>query len=257
MIRREERGGWILINQNDHARLAGNIMSYWGNEEFSKPDPYEEVIFAISEHDNGWKEWDALPKVNPLNRYPMNFLEMDSVEQYCIWRRCFKRYSTAHPYASALIALHFGKLNEKSLNKGRKNSIAHSCYMEIIGFVSEMLHINLSTLNTKCLPEDIRVNLRLVQIGDIISLALCHGWFSLDIPNVPLDYDGRSVTLSLRSTDGINYVVRPYPFFKPFMRHSVIGRRLNQKRFSGDEELREKLRESVPNVLTFSIMEEM
>ena len=124
MIRREVKDGWILISQHDHAELSAEIMKHWGNNELARPD--NEVLFAIEEHDNGWKEWDTSPKINSVSQYPMNFLELSSSDQSEIWRRCFRRHSAKHPYASALIALHFGKLNEKSLNKSSNNGLARA-----------------------------------------------------------------------------------------------------------------------------------
>src|SRR3970040_788649 len=71
MIRRDVKEGWVLINQHDHAELSGEIMRFWGNKEFSRPEPYDEVLFAIRGHDNGWKEWDSSPRINPVTQYPM------------------------------------------------------------------------------------------------------------------------------------------------------------------------------------------
>ncbi|MER3446946.1 MAG: hypothetical protein C4291_08930 [Candidatus Dadabacteria bacterium] len=254
MIRRDERDGWILINQHDHAELSGEIMKYWGNKEFIRPD--SEVLFAIGEHDNGWKEWDSCPKINPISRYPMNFLEMSPSDQSEIWRRCFRRHSADHPYASALIALHFGKLNEKSLNKNSNNGTARSLQAEITDFVSGMLNINIPSLDLNSLPKDVQVNLRFVQIADIISLTLCHGWLSIGIEEVPLGYNGSSTTLNLKSTDGSNYVVSPYPFSQPLIELQIEGRRLGQKRFTGDAELREMIEKSQREILHFSIRKE-
>jgi hypothetical protein len=253
VIRREEKKGWILINQHDHAELAGDIMKFWGDDSFARPKPYDEVLFAIREHDNGWREWDSSPKVNPENKYPMNFLEMSSSDQAEIWRRCFKRHSLEHPYASVLIALHFGKLNEKSLINNSNKTTARTSHNETIDFVSQMLKINISNLDLKSFPEDVRVNLRLVQIGDVISLALCHGWNSIKIKDVPLEYNGRVATLSLKSSDGTNYTIDPYPFTEPLINLRLRSRRLNQKKFSRDEELREALRQSKYETLEFSI----
>ncbi|HWP90977.1 MAG TPA: DUF3891 family protein [Thermodesulfobacteriota bacterium] len=253
MIRREGKKGWILINQHDHAQLAGDIMKYWGDDSFARPNPYDEVLFAIREHDNGWREWDSSPKVNPENKYPMNFLEMSSSDQAEIWRRCFKRHSLEHPYASVLIALHFGKLNEKSLNNNSNKTTARTSHDEIIDFVSDMLKVNISNLDLKSLPGDVRVNLRLVQIGDVISLALCHGWNSIKIKDVPLEYNGSVTTLNLKSGNGSNYTIDPYPFTEPLINLRLRSRRLNQKKFSRDEELREALRQSKYETLEFSI----
>lgn len=254
MIRRDEKDGWILISQHDHAELSGEIMKYWGNKEFGGLD--SEVLFAIGEHDNGWKEWDSSPKVNSVSRYPMNFLEMSSSDQSEIWRRCFKRHSANHPYASALIALHFGKLNEKSLNKNSNNGMARALQIEISDFVSDMLKINISNSDLNSLPKDVQVNLRLVQVADIISLTLCHGWLSIGIEDVPVGYNGSTAILNLKSIDGSNYVMAPYPFSQPLINLQVEGRRLGQKKFSGDAELREMLAESRREVLHFSIRRE-
>jgi len=256
VIRREEKKGWVLINQHDHAELAGDIMKYWGDDSFARPNPYDEVLFAIREHDNGWREWDSSPKVNPGNKYPMNFLEMSSSDQAEIWRRCFTRHSLEHPYASMLIALHFGKLNEKSLNNHSNKGTARTSHTEIIDFVSGMLKINISNLDLESFPGDVRVNLRLVQIGDVISLALCHGWNSIKIKDVPLEYNGRVTTLSLKSSDGGNYTIDPYPFAEPLINLRLRSRRLNQKKFSRDEELRDALRQSKYETLVFSIRKE-
>jgi hypothetical protein len=257
MIRREEKEGWILINQHDHAELAGDIMAYWGNDKFTRPEPYEEVIFAIREHDNGWKDWDSSPRINPENRYPMNFMEMDFPDQERIWTSCFKRHAAEHPYASALIALHFRKFNGKVVNKNPNNSRAKTLCSEMNDFISRTLKIKVSDSDSNSLPEEVKTNLRLVQIGDVISLALCHGWSSIEINDVPLDYNGSEETLSITSDDGNNFVITPYPFSQPSMRFSIRGRRINQKRFSNDEELRQKLRESPYETLDFSIRSEI
>lgn len=251
MLRRDEKDGWFLINQHDHARLSAEIMRYWGNKEFAGLD--SEILFAIEEHDNGWKEWDSSPKVNSMNQYPMNFLEIRSSDQSEIWRRCFRRHSAKRPYASALIALHFGKLNEKSLNKNSNNGIAKALQVEINDFVSDMLRINIPNLDPDSLPKDVQMNLRLVQIADVISLALCHGWLSIGIVDVPLGYNGSVTTLNLKSIDESNYGISPYPFSKPFIELRVEGCRLGQKKFSGDAELREMLEESRLETLRFSI----
>jgi hypothetical protein len=253
MIRRDDKEGWILINQHDHAELSGEIMKHWDNENFTKPAPYDEVIFAIREHDNGWREWDSSPEVNHANQYPRNFLEMTHKEQTRIWRRCFKRHSHEHPYASVLIALHFGTLNEKSLNKNSDNSYPKAFHKEIIYFVSNMLRIKASDLSLSSFTKDVQVNLRFVQVGDIISLALCHGWSSNEITYVPLNYDNSSTTLSIKSNDGKNFTITPYPFSPSSMRFEIQGRRLAQKRFSEDAELRQMLSKSKYETLVFSI----
>ena len=131
--------------------------------------------------------------------------------------------------------------------------MAKSLHSEIIDFVSNMLKINASDLNLSSLPKDVQVNLGLVQVGDIVSLALCHGWSSNEIKYAPLNYDSPLTTLSLESSDGSNFTIRPYPFAEPSLRFQVRGRKLKQKKFSNDTELRQMLNQTEYETLYFSI----
>jgi hypothetical protein len=244
MIRREEKEGWFLINQHDHAALSGQIMNYWGNEAFESPDPPDEVLFAIAEHDNGWMEWDYSPKVETQTGYPMNFMEMDFADQKAIWTTSFTRYSHDHPYASALIALHFRVFNQKIIDKNEGNDEAKRLDFKMNKFIANSLNLECSNSGLPPLPKNVKINLRLVQVGDIISLALCHGWSSIDIDSAPLNYEGIALKLKLTSSDGQNYIINPYPFSQDKLRFQIIGRKLGQKQFNSDDELRQILNES-------------
>ncbi len=239
MIRRDDNDGWILITQHDHALLAGNLMERWGNETFSSPQPRREVLFAVSEHDCGWEEWDSSPKINPENGYPANFMEMESSDQTDIWMGSFESHSEEHPYSSALIALHFARFNRKLLTKNPSDVNARLLEGAIDGFVAGKLGIKGS--RPEALPAGVRINLRLLQVGDIISLALCHGWESMEIADVPLDYEGGTARLALKSDDGFNFTLSPYPFSATPLELRVRARRLGRKSFSGGEDLRRSL----------------
>ncbi len=251
MIRRDDTDGWILITQHDHAVLAGNLMERWGNEAFSPPQPHEEVLFAVREHDCGWKEWDSSPKINPENGYPANFMEMESSDQTDIWRGSFEPHSDEHPYASALVALHFARFNRKLLTKDPSDVYAKSLEGAIDGFVFDKLGIEHSKPGG--VPREVKINLRLLQVGDIISLALCHGWESMEIADVPVDYEGNSRRLALKSDDGFNFTVSPYPFSGTDLKLRVQARKLVRKSYSGSDDLRRSLGSAPYAALDFTI----
>ena len=253
MIRREQNDGWILITQDDHAKLSGQVIAHWGNNEFAKPEPFDEVLFALREHDAGWKEWDSLPKINPEAGYPANFMEMSSQYQCEIWSRCYKSHSTTHPYASSLIALHFSKFNKSNLRKDPDNELAKSLQNDMMRFVAEKLDIDASNVSVEKVPDEVRTNLKLLQIGDIISLTLCHGWRSIEITEVPFDYNGSEATLKMESGDGFNYTITPYPFNESSLKFNIKGKELDMKSFSDDEELRERLKAANYETLDFII----
>lgn len=251
MIRRDDADGWILITQYDHAVLSGRIMERWGNETFSSPEPSEETLFAVREHDCGWTQWDSSPKINPENGYPANFMEMETSDQTDIWKRSFESHADAHPYASALTALHFARFNRKLLSRDPSDTHAKSLEAAINRFVSRQLDIDVSKPGG--VPSGIRTNLRLLQVGDIISLALCHGWDQMDIADVPVDYEGGSTKLFLKSDDGFNFTLSPYPFSGALLDLSVEGLRLNRKSYSDDGDLRHALEDAPRVTLDFTI----
>lgn len=253
MIRREYDSGWILIAQYDHAVLAGSIMANWGNERFARPEPFDEVLFAVREHDCGWKNWDSSPKINPENGYPANFMEMEPKEQSEIWGSSYKSHSGGYPYASSLIALHFARFNQKILSREPSNEAANDLRREINEFIVDNLDTGVSGPNLSGIPEEVKVNLRIVQIGDIISLSLCHGWESMKISEAPLNYKGDTVDIKLESGDGFNYAISPYPFSKPLISCRIVGKRLDRKSFASEGELRRSLESARTESLDFTI----
>ncbi len=248
MIRREIKNGWIIITQKDHSILSGDIMNHWGNSKFSPPKPKDEVLFAVAEHDNGWQEWEENPQINPLNKYPKNFLEMSYKDQAQIWKRSYLRYSKQHPYACSLIALHFDKFNSSVL---KRNKNALLLKTEIKKFVLE--NLKLSSTEQKSLSEEIINNLKFVQIGDIISLALCHGWRSTRIDEIPYSLNGSNTSIMLKSQDGFNYRIYPFPFSKNPITISISGVKINRKTFKNNEEFIEVFKKSEKMNLKFTI----
>ena len=253
MIRRENNGGWILITQHDHAILSGQVMTSWGNGKFAKPDPLDEVLFAVKEHDSGWKEWDSNPKINIESGLPANFTEMSPHDQSVIWSKCYRSHSSIHSYASAIIALHFSKFNRSNLKKDPNNEQLKLLQIDMKDFISKELNFNISNSNSDIIPNEIKVNLKMLQIGDIISLTLCHGWRSIEITETPLDYNGSETTLKIESEDGLNYTISPYPFSEPLLELSISGKNIDRKSFLNNQELRDIIEISKDGLLAFTI----
>src|SRR5487761_766758 len=66
--RKEEQ--LLIVYQVDHANLAAQFASHWGNSNFEKPYPYDEMELAIRTHDDGWIYNDELPFLEPASRRP-------------------------------------------------------------------------------------------------------------------------------------------------------------------------------------------
>ena len=254
MIRRESGEGWTLITQPSHAFLSSRIMNFWGNGDFEAITPADEVMLAIREHDCGWEKTDSAADLNMENGYPRNFMEMRPESQLEIWSECFERHLGGHPYACALIALHFSELNERTISRDPGSEAAVSLREKIREFLRRSLKIRVGEGNLNgYLPADIRTNLRFLQVGDIISLALCRGSRSVSIPAVPVNYLGDTAEIALSSEDGLNYTVRPNPFSRELLRFDVSGRKLGKKSFAAEAELEDAFRLARDETLDFSI----
>jgi hypothetical protein len=144
MIRRDDGGDWLLIDQIQHARLAADIAREWGNERFKpltrdvptaladraneKPDEDWRLArlaiqIAVARHDEGWGQWDWAPHVDPGTGRPRDFREMRMQDATAIWTRsigaCNPKLSPVSAYA---VSRHFCYLAEQVRGSGRHDA---------------------------------------------------------------------------------------------------------------------------------------
>ncbi len=234
MVRRKSGGGWLLFTQDDHAKLSARIMSFWGGGFFF-PDPAAELLFAIAEHDSGWRETDGSPSLNPGGE-PEDFTEVSPPRQTEIWRKSFGGHIGTHPYASALIALHFKKFNDRVLSRGQNDwSLALKAEIE------ELVKKTLGVESTELISGRIRKELKLLQTGDAVSLVLCHGWESFEIKDIPLENGGEK-TIKLKAVCENSYSVDPWPFsHEGRLSFDIRFSRADGEKFDSNRQLSERI----------------
>src|ERR1700704_5366328 len=108
MIARELTDGrTILIRQEDHADLAAQFASHWGNERFARADPYETVVSAAAYHDTHYRDIEIELLIDPEQgrpyghrNLPFSPRHLDALRQNIAWLQ-------AHdPYAGLLVSMH-------------------------------------------------------------------------------------------------------------------------------------------------------
>jgi len=110
MIARRTETSWIVVAQADHARLAGELIALARVPELVDSSRRKEVLRAVAEHDNGWWEEDAAPRLDPGSGGPLDFRALPGPVKRAIWSRGVERYAAREPYVAALVAGHFLRL---------------------------------------------------------------------------------------------------------------------------------------------------
>src|ERR1700722_6241461 len=107
MIRRTEGSEFVLISQDDHARLSGDLARHIGNADFSPPAPFDDVIAAITLHDSGWPMKDARPSLNE-DGHPQHVFETHAGDPliFQVWDTSVDRAADRSPHAGLLVSLH-------------------------------------------------------------------------------------------------------------------------------------------------------
>lgn len=63
MITHPTPTGWQIIYQRAHALLSGQIALHWRNDQ--RPDRWMETLAAITQHDDGGREWEGKDLLTP------------------------------------------------------------------------------------------------------------------------------------------------------------------------------------------------
>jgi len=234
-----------LVSQPDHAAVSGYLAAHWGNGEFARPGYFdaapdaerlrEETVLAISEHDNGWWEWEADPELDPADGLPLGLLELSQQQGLQRWHLGVPRLVEKHPFVSLLISFHAYWLFAPRCEPHADAAFFHPLFGDPSSaplpaadlerakrFVAEQREIQerlIAWLREDAIwsaavrPEHLMPHVRLLQLGDALSLALCFGGDkALKLEGIPRRSWGDRVTLELVPGAARRIVCRPYPF---------------------------------------------
>jgi hypothetical protein len=234
-----------LIHQPDHGAVSGYLAAHWGNGEFARPGYFDlapnpellraETVLAIAEHDNGWWEWEADPELDPADGLPLGLLELSQHQGLERWRLGVPRFVEKHPYISLLISFHAYWLHAPRCEPDADPAFFHPLFGDPASarhpsedqeqtkrFVAEQREIQErllawlgadATWSAAVRPEHLMPHVRLLQLGDALSLALCFGGDkALKLEGIPRQGWADRVTLELTPVSDGRIVCRPYPF---------------------------------------------
>jgi hypothetical protein len=255
MLRVESENGWWLVTHPDHAHLAADFASHWGNEIFAKPQPRANVLHGIHVHDDGWAVRDAHPVITRhgkpsafseelVGKYSA-FEEIDLADYLSVRERALDQVEAQCAYAALLVSMHTHNLLTE---RADRSTIGPDQLPLLDDFLDrqvrrqEALRIRLRQdtqfSEAELMPEAIANNFRLLQAMDNLSLYSCVGYMR---PGTLLHAlptrDGGSQTVNVIPVAPRHFRLEPYPFDEPLLTFAVPARRVEGKVFSSSEEL--------------------
>ena len=217
MIVRNDGLELVLITQPDHAGLSGRIIDAWQADGLPRRARRSTVLLATREHDNGWREVDAAPTVNPRTGRPHDFVNAPGEIKRAIWPRGVARLAPTDPMAAALVAQHALTVLDRDATPPWRTFFA--------AVQAERDRLLADGAYDGELPR-LLDDYRLVFLGDLLSLVFCCGW------RRRFDRQGYGIVLK-----GTTLSIDPDPFAGANVPLAVAARQIPNRRYRSAGEL--------------------
>jgi hypothetical protein len=257
MIRRAYQNELLIIAQNDHAELAGQLVKHLGNGLFAAPVPLAPMGLAVAEHDRGWIRQDARPQFNP-EKLPAHVFEIGHAISLAAWTESVNLAAAKDPYAALLISLHSMRLATHVANRPVSQ---HDQTARVQTFkVQQFLHLQIEIQETLRRQLGLRVdvplrgglaergtspeedllasNFYLMQLLDQVSLNLCFDEVLFDsVGNISPRPGARPVTIQIDRPDIRVMRLDPWPFDDAVIDLKVPAKRLSIRGYRDEDDL--------------------
>jgi Protein of unknown function (DUF3891) len=267
MIVQEQGDHLIVIRQTDHAMLSGFFAREWGNDLFQRAEPFESLRLAAAEHDNGWREWELQPQIDPKTRLPYSFMSIPTETHIELYQRGIERVIKTDRYAGLLVSMHASGLYDRARATipGFSAKYVKSTETELVNGFLQALKLQQLRLKVDLRADPARKelvqekllesNARRLEALDRLSLYFCMSAEPHDatIDNVPVDDHGSEVDWELRP-DGTNAVsLGPYPFRREPLQISILARRVPKRLYTGSLDFQTTLARAHYTALNFTL----
>jgi hypothetical protein len=241
MLLREDDRGVLAIGQPSHSWLSGQLARAWGNDQFARPHPFEEVCLAAEQHDVGWRIRDLEPSYNPETQLPRSFMEMPLDFSLELWTTGPRALLSQSRYAALLASMHGGRLFERRdlAKMSPEDAEAVTSFLaEQRSFQAELMAALRADPAGSPLAgaELVQRNSLLIWTVDYLSLALCLDWAPVTAKRAPTASGTVDLELTLGGEPRLLHL-EPWPFAEPSLVVHCEGRRLAE-RFADEREMR-------------------
>jgi uncharacterized protein DUF3891 len=221
VIVRRSPSSLVLITQPDHAALARFLMERWQAGGLRTAAQRSSILHAIEEHDNGWREVDAVPVVEAGTGRVLDFITLPAATRQGVWPRGVARLA-ADPLAAALVAQH--AMHIYSRFQGDPDWIPFFDDMgRLRGEYAQRADVSLEVVE-RLYP--------FVRAGDLLSLTFCTEWREVQ----------HAADHEIRLVDKNLLLVHPDPFGGATVSFSIQARELPNRPFATPAEAADAFR---------------
>jgi hypothetical protein len=159
VIVRERPDAFLLFGQHEHALVAGEFALRW----MESPDPLESTLYAIVNHDLGWRELDQDVLWNEEKDRPYSFVDYPLDLKLPAQRRGIEAVEDYDLYAGCLCSMHYARflLGSEKLEEVQFREAEQERQEGLKQRMSDRERVNLER------------NFRFLRLCDGFSLFLC------------------------------------------------------------------------------------
>ena len=267
MIVQDQGDELVLIRQTDHAVLSGFFAREWGNDLFQRPELFESLQLAAREHDNGWREWELQPQIDPKTRLPYSFMSLPTDVHMELYQRGIERVVKSDRYAGLLVSMHALGLYDRARATipGYSAKYVKSTETELVsGFLQglklQQLRLKVDLRGDAATKEFVQEkllenNLRRLEALDRLSLYFCMSSTPHDatIEAVPVDDHESEVDWELRPDGPSAVSLGPYPFRREPLQVSIMARRVPKRLYTDSLDFQKTLARAPYSALNFTL----
>jgi len=250
VILQQQADPMIVIRQTDHAFLSGFFAREWGNEVFTRPEPFASFCLAAAEHDNGWQEWELAAGVDPKTFLPYTFMTVPTEEHVFLYQRGIERVVKVDLYAGLLVSAHCMDLYDRSraTMPGYSAKYVKAYEQQVANDFVQRLRLQQARLKLDLRKDPamqpfvndhlIKTNSHRLEVLDRLSLYFCLGSAEdASIDGVPVNEGGNEVEWQVRPAGDNEFTIYPYPFRRDPLEFAILARRIPKRRYVDEAEL--------------------
>ena len=151
------------ITQGDHAHFAADLLSLCRFPELESHPQRASLLEAVRQHDNGWRELDAAPRIDSQTQSPHSFETLPADARRELWSRGTQRFREQAPRVALLIVEHALELHREHAG----DELWDEWLGEIAGLRDGLLE------ETELSKDQLAKEYRYLRFADLCSLVAC------------------------------------------------------------------------------------